>query len=167
MIMLTDDPRSPLTPWQRPPVARNPKGQWMAGVSGNPRGRPTRAALAVKRAATDRRAELKRIASYEGLTPHYFVRLARVAYGNSWQGPFAADLRMSRRGMIRWAKGEHQISHEKEMRILAVCLRRTRDAYAMVRAMYRRAAADQARQELERIRRHLPLTPPEPRRRAY
>src|SRR5262245_10142075 len=105
MIMLTDNPRSPLTPWQRPVTIRNLKGQWVAGITGNRNGRPTKAKLAAKRAATDRRAELKRIASYEGLTPHYFVRLARVAYGKSWQGPLAADLRMSRRGIIRWAMG--------------------------------------------------------------
>src|SRR5262252_6004811 len=169
MTMLTDNPRSPLTPWRRPPpVTRNPKGQWMAGVSGNPSGRPTKAKLAAKRAATDRRAELKRIASYEGLTPHYFVRLARVVYGKSWQKPLAADLRISRRSLIRWARGEYKISHEKEMRILTVCLRQARAAHALVRAMYRRAdAAERARQELARIRRHLPLTPPEPRRRVY
>ena len=169
--MPTDNPRPllmPVQPWQRPPAARNHKGQWMAGVSGNPRGRPTNAALAAKRAATDRRAELKRIASYEGLSPHYFVRLARVVYGKSWQKPLAADLRISRRSLIRWARGEYKISHEKEMRILTVCLRRARGAHALVRAMYRRAdAAEQARQELARIRRHLPLTPPEPRRRVY
>src|SRR5262252_4286860 len=115
MTMLTDNPRSPLTPWRRPPpVTRNPKGQWMAGVSGNPHGRPTNARLAAKRAATDRRAELKRIASYENLAPYYFVRLARVVYGKCWQKPLAADLRISR-SLIRWARGEYKISHEKEM----------------------------------------------------
>jgi hypothetical protein len=41
--MPTDESRLPLMPilpWQRPPVTRNAKGRWMAGVSGNPRGRP-------------------------------------------------------------------------------------------------------------------------------
>jgi len=166
--MLTDNPRSPVPPWQRPPLARNAKGRFMPGVCGNPRGRPTNARLAAKRAATDRRAELKRIASYEGLAPYYFVRLARVVYGKSWQKPLAADLRISRRSLIRWARGEYKISHEKEMRILTVCLRQARAAHALVRAMYRRAdAAERARQELARIRRHLPLTPPEPQRRVY
>jgi len=99
--MLTDNPRLLLTPSQPPPVARNLKGQFAPGASGNPKGRPTKAKLAAKRAATDRRAELKRIASYEGLAPHYFVRLARVVYGKSWQGLLAADLGMSR---IRWSK---------------------------------------------------------------
>ena len=161
-------PPMPVLPWQPPPVTRNLKGQFMPGVCGNPRGRPTNARLAAKRAATDRRAELKRLADYEGLAPYYFVRLARVVYGKSWQKPLAADLRISRRSLIRWARGEYKISHEKEMRILTVCLREARAAHSLVRAMYRRAdAAEQARQELARIRRHLPLTPPEPRRRVY
>ena len=142
-------PLMPVLPWQRPPVTRNRKGQWMAGVCGNPRGRPTNARLAAKRAATDRAIELKRAASYEGLRPGQFVRLARVAYGKSWQGPLARDLNMSVRGVIRWAKGEYKISHPKEMLILDVCLRRVRAAHALVRAMYRRAsAAERARQEL-------------------
>src|SRR5215510_14525496 len=150
--MPTDDSRIPLMPvlpWQRPPTTRNMKGQWMPGVCGNPRGRPTNARLAAKRAATDRSLDLKRAAGYEGITPEQFVRLARVAYGKSWQGSLAADLGMSVRGVIRWAKGDYKISHEKEMRILAICLRRTRAAHALVRAMYRRAsAAEYARQVL-------------------
>jgi hypothetical protein len=47
--MPTDERRLPLMPipsWQRPPTTRDRKGQWMAGVSGNPRGRPTNARLA-------------------------------------------------------------------------------------------------------------------------
>jgi hypothetical protein len=155
MTMPTDDSRIPLMPvlpWQRPLTTRNRKGQWMAGVTGNPRGRPTNARLAAKRAATGRYAKLIRIADYEGLTAEQFVRLARVAYGKQWQGPLAADLGVSGRGIIRWAKGEHKISHEKEMRILAVCLRRACGAHALVRAMYRRAAAaERARLELASI----------------
>ena len=124
----------------------------MSGVSGNPKGRPTNARLAAKRAATGRYTELIRIAGYEGLTDQQFVRLARVVYGKQWQGPLAADLSMSVRGIIRWAKGEHKISFEREMRILAVCLRRARGAHALVRAMYRRAAAaERARLELASI----------------
>ena len=162
--MPTDEsrlPRTPVLPWQRPPVTRNRRGQWMAGVCGNPRGRPTNARLAAKRAATDRAIELKRAASYDGLRPEQFVRLARVAYGKSWQGPLAGDLGISVRGVIRWAQGEYKISHEKEMRILDVCLRRTRAAHALVRAMYRRAsAAERARQELASMPRHRVLTHP-------
>src|SRR5262245_53847162 len=152
--MPTDDSRIPLMPvlpWQRPPVTRNLKGRWMPGVCGNPKGRPTNARLAAKRAAGSYAAELKRIASYEGMTGDYFVRLARIAYGRSWQGLLAVDLGMSRQGVIRWAKGEYKISFEREMTILTVCLRRTRAAHALVRAMYRRAAAaERARQELDR-----------------
>ena len=111
----------------------------MPGVCGNPRGRPTNARLAAKRAAKGSyREKLERTASYEGITPDQFVRLARIAYGKSWQAPLAGDLRISVRGVIRWAKGEYKISHDKEMRILAVCLRRARAAHALVRAMCRR-----------------------------
>ena len=169
--MPTDQSRLPLMPvlpWQRPPTTRNRKGQWMPGVCGNPRGRPTNARLAAKRAATGRYTELIRIAGYEGLTDQQFVRLARVVYGKQWQGPLAADLSMSVRGIIRWAKGEHKISHQREMRILAVCLRRARGAHALVRAMYRRAAAaERARLELASIPRHKPLTPPGPQRTVF
>jgi hypothetical protein len=161
-------PLMPVLPWQRPPPTRNRNGQWMPGVCGNPRGRPTNARLAAKRAATDRAVELKRAASYEGLRPEQFVRLARVAYGNTWQGPLARDLNMSVRGVIRWAKGDYKISHEKEMRLLAVCLRRVRAAHALVRAMYRRAtAAEYARQVLASMPRHRVLTHPGERGRDY
>jgi len=52
--MPTDECRLPLTPvlpWQRPPVTRNRKGQWQRGISGNPKGRPTKAKLAARLAA--------------------------------------------------------------------------------------------------------------------
>ena len=161
-------PLMPILPWQRPPVTRNRKGQFMPGVSGNPRGAPTKARLAAKRAAGSYAAELKRIASYEGMTGVYVVRLARIAYGKSWQAPLAADLGMSRQALIRWAKGKYKISFEREMKILAVCLRRTRAAHALVRAMYRcAAAADRARQELAALPRYKPLTRPSERRTAF
>jgi len=169
--MPTDEnrlPLMPILPWQRPPVTRDRKGQWMAGVSGNPRGRPTNARLAAKRAAIGEYAELRRRASYEGITPEQFVRLARTVYGRWWQGPLAADMMMSRQGVIRWAKGEYKISFEREMKILAVCLRRTRTAHALVRAMYRRAvSAERARQELAAIPRYKPLTRPGERRTVF
>lgn len=141
----------------------------MPGVCGNPRGRPTNARLAAKRAATcSYRETLERAASYEGITPDQFVRLARVAYGKSWQASLAGDLNMSVRGVIRWAKGEYKISHDKEMRILTVCLRRARAAHALVRAMYRRAAAaEYARQVLASMPRHRVLTHPGVRGRDY
>src|SRR5262245_43054985 len=171
MAMPTDISRLPLMPvlpWERPPTTRNMNGQWMPGVCGNPRGRPTNARLAAKRAATDRAIELKRAASYEGLRPEHFVRLARVAYGKSWQGPLADDLGMSVRGVIRWAQGQYKISHDKEMCILDVCLRRTRAAHALVRAMYRRAAAaERAREILASMPRHRVLTHPGVRGRDY
>jgi len=156
-------PLMPVLPWQRPPTTRNVKGQWMPGICGNPKGRPTNARLIAKRAAAGSYVErLKRAASYEGLTPEHFVRLARIAYGKCWHAPVAGDLHMSVRGVIRWSKGDYKISHEKEMRILAVCLRRVRAAHALVRAMYRRAAAaERARQELASMPRHKPLTLPE------
>jgi hypothetical protein len=114
----------------------------MPSVCGNPRGRPTNVRLAAKRAATGSYKEkLKRAASYEGITPEQFVRLARIAYGKQWQGPLAGDLRMSVRGVIRWAQGQYKISHAKEMLLLTTCLRRARTAHALVRARYRRAAA--------------------------
>jgi hypothetical protein len=162
-------PLMPVLPWQRPPVTRNRRGQWMPGVCGNPRGRPTNARLAAKCTAKGSyREKLKRDASYEGLTPEQFVRLARIAYGKQWQGPLASDLNMSVRGLIRWAKGEHRISHAREMLILTVCLRRVRAAHALVRAMYRRAAAAQrAREVLASMPRHKPLTLPEERRTVF
>jgi len=150
--MPTDESRLPLTPvlpWQRPPVTRNRQGQFMPGVSGNLRGRPTNARLRAKRAAIGEYATLKRAASYEGITPEQFVRLARTVYGRWWQGPLAADMMMSRQGVIRWAKGKHKISLKKEILLLMVCLRRARAAHALVRAMYRGAvAAESARQQL-------------------
>ena len=169
--MPTDESRLPLTPvlpWQRPPVTRNRKGRFMPGVSGNPRGRPTNARLAAKRAAIGECAELRRRASYEGITPEQFVRLARTVYGRSWQGPIAADLKMSRQGVIRWAKGEHKISLEKEILLLMVCLRRVRAAHALVRAMYRGAVrAESARQQLAALPRYKPLTRPGERRTVF
>jgi hypothetical protein len=162
-------PLMPVLPWQRPPVSRNSKGQWMPGACGNPRGRPTNATLAAKRAAKGSyREKLKRAASYEGITPEHFVRLARIAYGKSWQAPLAGDLNMSVRGVIRWAKGEYKISHVKEMLLLTVCLRRVRAAHALVRAMYRRsAAAERAREVLASMPRHKVLTHPGERGRDY
>jgi hypothetical protein len=169
--MPTDDSRLPLMPvlpWQRPPVTRNLKGRWMPGVSGNPRGRPTNARLRAKLAATDRYVELERAAGYEGLVPEQFVRLARIVYGRSWQGPLAADMMISRQGVIRWAKGKHKISSEKERLLLLLCLRRVRAAHALVRAMYRRAnAAESARQQLAALPRYKPLTRPGQRRTVF
>jgi len=166
--MPTDEnrlPLMPILPWQRPPVTRNRKGRFMPGVSGNPRGRPTNARLAAKRAAIGEYATRKRAASYEGMTPGQFVRVARTAYGRSWQRPLAADMKMSRQGVIRWAKGKHKISLEKEILLLMVCLRRVRAAHALVRAMYRRAnAAESARQQLAAMPRYKPLTRPGQRR---
>src|SRR6516164_4577636 len=156
--MPTDEDRLPLMPilpWQRPPTTRNMKGQFLPGVSGNPRGRPTAARLAAKRAALGDLAVLKRAASYEGMTPEQFVRVARAAYGKSWRIPLAADLIMSVRGVARWAKGQCKISLENEILILMVCLRRVRPAHALVRAMYRVAIrADRARQKLAAMPRY-------------
>ena len=161
-------PLMPILPWQRPPATRNRKGQWMAGVSGNPRGRPTNARLAAKRAALGDLAILKRAASYEGITPGLFVRVARTAYGKSWQGPLAKDIMMSRRGLIRWSRGTYKISLERELEILSVCLRRVRAGHAFVRAMYRGAiAAKRAREKLASMPRHKLLTRPGERQRAF
>ena len=132
--MPTDDSRLPLMPVlpsQRPPTTRDMRGRFLPGVSGNLRGRPTNARLATKRAALGEDAALKHAASYEGITPEQFVRLARVAYGKSWQGPLAADLMMSRQGVIRWAKGKHKISLEKETLLLLRCLQRVLEKGAL------------------------------------
>src|SRR6516162_5085781 len=96
-----------------------------------------------------RDAALKRAATYEGISPQQFVRLARTVYGRWWQGQLADDMMMSRQGVIRWAKGKHKISLEKERLLLLLCLRRARAAHALVRAMFRRTvAAERARQQL-------------------
>jgi hypothetical protein len=169
--MPTDERGLPLMPipsWQRPPTTRNRKGQWMPGVSGNPRGAPTKARLAAKRAAIGEYEHLSRLASYEGMTPDQFVRVARTVYGPWWQGQFAADLMMSRQGVIRWAKGKHKISLEKETLLLLLCLRRVRAAHALVRSMYRRAvAAVSARQQLAAMPRYKALTRPGERRTVF
>src|SRR6516164_7362039 len=161
MNMSPGHSRLPL-PWERPPPMRNAKGQFLA--CGNPKGRPTNARLAAKRAALGDLAILKRAASYEGITPGLFVRVARTAYGKSWQGPLAKDIMMSRRALIRWSRGTYKISLERELNILSACLRRVRAANALVRAMYRIAiAAKRARQELATMPRHKPLTRPQRR----
>ena len=166
--MPTHESQLPVLPWQRPPVSRNPKGQFRPGASGNPRGRPTNARLAVKRAAVGEYAELRRAASYEGMTPGLFVRVARTAYGKSWQGPLAKDIMMSRRALIRWSRGTYKISLERELEILSVCLRRVRAGHAFVRAMYRGAiAAKRAREKLASMPRHKSLTRPGERQRAF
>jgi hypothetical protein len=164
--MPTDDSRLPLTPilpWQRPPTTRDAKGQWMAGVSGNPRGRPTNARLRAKMLAGDARA--KRHTAYEGMTGPDLAKVARASYGKFWQGQLAADLRMSRRGIIRWVQGVHKISLEKEILILSLCLRRIRPRHAYVRMMLRRAMAHHnALLAQEQIPRYQPLTRPGERR---
>jgi hypothetical protein len=160
--MIYEDLRPTLRPWERPqPTFRNAKGQYLPGICGNKYGRPSKARLEAKLAAraADGYEQLKRDAGYEGITPEQFVRLARVIYGRWWQGPLAADMIMSRQGVIRWAKGKHKISLEKERLLLLLCLRRARAAHALVRAMYRRAvAAESARQHLAAMPRYKPLT---------
>jgi len=159
--MATDNSRLPLMlvmPWQGSQPSRHRNGRWMPGLSGNPRGRPTNARLAAKRAAVGRWPDLERAAGYEGLAPEQFVRLARTVFGRWWQGALSRDLDISRRQLIRWAEGDQKISHAREMMLLTVCLRRARAGHALVRAMYRRAAAaERARQELAQIPRHKPL----------
>ena len=165
--MPTHESQLPVLPWQRPPVSRNSKGQFRPGVCGNPRGRPTNARLAAKRAALGDLAILKRAASYEGMTPGLFVRVARTAYGKSWQGPLAKDIMMSRRALIRWSRGTYKISLERELDILSVCLR-VRAGHAFVRAMYRGAiAAKRAREKLASMPRHKSLTRLGERQRAF
>ena len=145
---------------------RNAKGQFLE--CGNPRGRPSNARLAEKRRAIGEYAELRRAASYPGITPEQFVRLARTAYGKSWQGPLAKDIMMSRRALIRWSRGTYKISLERELDILSVCLRRVRAGHAFVRAMYRGAiAAKRAREKLASMPRHKSLTRPGERQRAF
>ena len=145
---------------------RNAKGQFLS--CGNPRGRPSNARLAEKRRAIGEYAELRRAASYPGITPEQFVRLARTAYGKSWQGPLAKDIMMSRRALIRWSRGTYKISLERELDILSVCLRRVRTGHAFVRAMYRGAiAAKRAREKLAALPRHKSLTRMGERQRAF
>ena len=144
---------------------RNAKGQFLA--CGNPKGRPTNARLRAKREALGDLAVLKRAASYEGMTPGLFVRVARTAYGKSWQGPLAKDIMMSRRALIRWSRGTYKISLERELDILSVCLR-VRAGHAFVRAMYRGAiAAKRAREKLASMPRHKSLTRPRERQGAF
>ena len=166
--MPTDESRLPLMPvlpWQRPPVTRNAQGQWMAGVSGNPRGGPTNARMRAKMLACEARA--KRDTVYEGMTGADLAKVGRAAYGKFWQGQLAADLRMSRQGVIRWAQGIHRISLDKEILILSICLRRVRSSHAYVRWMLRRAMAHHNALAQEQIPRHTPLTRPGERRTIF
>src|SRR5262249_38184831 len=164
-IMPTDDsglPVMPILPWQRPPTTRNSKGQWMTGVSGNLKGRPTNARLRTKMLAYDARA--RRPTAYSGMTGTDLAKVGRAAYGKFWQRQLAADLRMSRRGIIRWVQGVHKISLEKEISVLSLCLRRLRPRHAYVRWMLRRAMAHHNALAQEQIPRHQPLTHPGERR---
>jgi hypothetical protein len=167
--MSTDEDRLPLMPilpQQRPPVTRNRHGQWMAGVCGNPKGRPTKARLRARALASD--ARTKRTAAYQGMTGAELARVATAAYGKFWQGQLAADLMMSRRGVIRWLQGVHKITLENEVLILGICLDRLRRGHAYVRAMYRRALAYRnALVAQEQIPRHTPLTPSGERRTVF
>jgi Family of unknown function (DUF5681) len=169
----TDESRLPLTPvlpWQRPPVTRNRKGQWQRGVSGNPKGRPTKAKLAARltaRPATrDGYERMRSAAAYEGMMPEELTRLLRSTYGKlGWQAQAARDMRMSKRSIRRWAKGAYKISYEKEKLLLALCLRLSHANYRYVLAHYRRAvAAANAREALASIPRYRPLTRPGPPR---
>jgi hypothetical protein len=131
----------------------------MPGVTGNPRGRPTNARLAAKRAALGEYAQLRRAASYPGMTPDQFVRLARSVYGKWWQSALARDLILSTRQVIRYGRGEQKIPHVREMEFLLLCQRRTCAAHKLARATYRCAlAAERARQQLARMPRHKVLT---------
>jgi len=174
--MPTDEcclPLTPVLPWQRPPVTRNRKGQWMPGVCGNPKGRPTRAKLAARLAARpatrDGFEKMKRAAAYEGITPQELARVLRTTYGRlGWQAQAARDMLMSKRGIFRWTKGEHKISHENETLLLKLCLRLARANYRYVVVLYRRAvAAANAREELASLPRHRPLTRPGGRRTVF
>jgi hypothetical protein len=150
-------PLTPVLPWERPRPTRNRKGQWMRGVSGNPKGRPTNAQLRTKALAND--AHAKRFASYGGITGPELAKVATAAYGRFWQTPLAADLMMSKQGMIRWVQGVHKISLEKEILALAICLRRAQRNHTYVRAMYRRAVAHRrALMEQEQMPRYRRLT---------
>jgi hypothetical protein len=104
--MPTDEsrlPMMPIQPWQRPPTTRNGKGQWMVGVSGNPKGRPTNARLRAKALASA--ARTKGPTAHRGMTGDELARVAGAAYGKFWQGQLADDLMMSRQGIIRWLRG--------------------------------------------------------------
>jgi hypothetical protein len=166
-------PLTPVLPWQRPqPVFRDARGRFLRGSTANRRGRPPARVIAAKLAARadthDACERMKRAAAYKGISPQEFVRLVRTVYGPWWQGQLAADLIMSRQGVIRWAKGKHKISLQKERLLLLLCLRRVRAAHALVRAMHRRAvAAESARQLLAAMPRYKPLTRPGERRTVF
>jgi hypothetical protein len=168
--MSTDETRLPvlpIQPWQRPPTTRNTKGRWVAGVSGNPRGRPTNVRLRAKALACD--ARTKRPTAYRGMSGAELARVAAATYGRFWQGQLASELMMSRRGVIRWVHGDHKILLEKEILLLSLCLRRVKASHAYVRAMLRRALVAHSNRvvEKEQFPRHKPLTPREERRTVF
>jgi hypothetical protein len=129
MTMPTDESRLPLMPilpWQRPPVTRDRKGRFMPGVCGNPHRRPTKrmleARLAARASTHDYVRQMQRRAAYDGLTPHELTRLLRATYRKlGWQAQAARDILMSKRGIFRWAKGVHKISHANERLLLTLC----------------------------------------------
>jgi hypothetical protein len=105
-------------------------------------------------------ARAKRDTVYEGMTGADLAKVGRAAYGKFWQGQLAADLRMSRQGVIRWAQGIHRISLDKEIVILSICLRRVRSSHAYVRWMLRRVLTYQrALLQQEQAPRYKPLAP--------
>jgi hypothetical protein len=113
-------------------------------------------------------ARAKRHAVYEGMTGTDLAKVGRAAYGKFWQGQLASDLMMSRQGVIRWTRGIHRISLDKEIRILSICLRRVRSSHAYVRWMLRRAMAHHnALLVQEQIPRYQPLTRPGERRTVF
>jgi hypothetical protein len=121
--------------------------------------------MRAKTLACDARA--KRSTAYSGMTGADLEKVGRATYGKFWQGQLARDLRMSRRGIIRWVQGVHKISLEKEILILSLCLRRLRPRHAYVRWMLRRALAHRNALAQEQIPRHTPLTHPGERRTVF
>src|SRR6516225_1228443 len=101
-------------------------GGWPVSAEIQEAGRNAR--MRAKMLACDARA--KRPTTYSGMTGTDLAKAGRAAYGKFWQGQLAADLRMSRRGIIRWVQGVHKISLEKEISILWLCLRRSRASHA-------------------------------------
>jgi hypothetical protein len=121
--------------------------------------------MRAKMLAYDARA--KRPTAYSGMTGADLAKVGRAAYGKIWQGQLARDLRMSRRGIIRWLQGVHKISLEKEILILSICLRRIRPRHAYVRWRFRRALAHHNVLAQEQMPRHQPLTRPGERRTVF
>jgi hypothetical protein len=172
MPPIYEDLRPTLRPWQRPqPVFRNAKGQYLPGVCGNKKGRPTKrrleARLAAYGAASDDYERI-RCATYKGITGVELARVATATFGPFWKAELARQLMVSHQTVRRWAKGKRKMSLDNERLMLLLLWKRARHTHGLARYMHRRAeAAHRAKQTLAEMPRYKRLIRPGERRTVF